>query len=481
METATLTGGNMEYGLFVGGQWIITGESIPVLDKYRGQVLGRVSRADGDMLEKAVRSAREAADGPIPSPLERAGWLNRTASLVEQRRELFARTIAREAGKPIKNARGEVSRAIETLTVSAEEAKRIAGHEVPVSAAPGAANRLGFTMRFPLGVVCAITPFNYPLNLVCHKIAPALAAGNAVVWKPSSLTPLTAVLLAEALEEAGVPAGFLNMLPGSGKTVGSALLADPRIDFYTFTGSLEVGKQIRKAIGIRRAAFELGSNCGVIVHRDADLETAARSCAEGAFSYAGQNCDSVQRIFIHRDIYPAFRERLTDLASSLKTGDPLEEDTAVGPMISSQAARSAGELVQSAVESGGVALCGGGLEGSILEPAVLENVPARHPVVCEEVFAPVVSIFPFDRLEEAVSNVNHSRYGLQAGVFTRDLDAAWYAAKRLRVGGVMVNENSCYRVDLMPFGGARESGVGREGPRYAIEEMTEQRLVVFNL
>ncbi len=472
---------DLDWDLYIGGRWISTNKKIPVQNKFDGQIMGWVSEADAKLVEMAVRVARKTADGPATSPLERALWLKRAADLVKERREQFARTIAGEAGKPIINARAEVMRAVETLTVSSEEARRIAGHEIPVAAAPGASNRLGFTMRFPLGVVCAITPFNYPLNLVCHKIAPALAAGNAVVWKPSSTTPLTAVLLAAVLEEAGVPAGFINLVPGSGKTVGDVLLNDLRIDFYTFTGSLLTGKHIRKSIGIRRATFELGSNCGVIVHRDADIDTAAESCVEGAFSYAGQNCDSVQRIFVHRDIYVPFRERLVSLTKSLKTGNPMDEDTMVGPMISPQAAQKAGDLVLSAVESGAAILCGGGLRGSLLEPTVLDNVPKDHPVVCEEIFAPIVSIFSYDNLEDAVAMVNDSRYGLQAGVFTSDLNAAWYAVKNLRVGGVMVNENSCYRVDLMPFGGAKESGVGREGPRYAIEEMTEQRLVVFNL
>lgn len=477
---AQKTDGN-EYGILIGGRWAVTGKALNVINKYSGKTMGMVCQADGQTLEEALKAAREAADGPIPSPWERAEWLSRAAQLLEERADQFSPIIAGEAGKPLRNARGEVLRAVETLKVSAEEARRIAGHEIPVAAAPGASNRLGFTMRFPLGVVCAITPFNYPLNLVCHKIAPALAAGNTVVWKPSSATPITAVYLARLLEEAGVPGGFLNLVPGPGRTVGDALLKDQRIDFYTFTGSLEVGREIRKTIGIRRASFELGSNCAVIVHSDADLDSAAASCVDGAFSYAGQNCDSVQRIYIHTSVYEEFREKLLANISGLITGDPLDAATDVGPMISARAARKAWEMVHSAVKEGAVIISGGKMKGSILEPTVLENVPDRHPVVCEEVFAPVVSIFRYQDLKEAVSLVNDSRYGLQAGVFTRDLNLAWYAVKNIRVGGVMVNENSCYRVDLMPFGGAKESGVGREGPRYAIEEMTEQRLVVFNL
>lgn len=470
-----------DYGLLIGGRWVVADKKVPVQNKYSGQIIGWAGEADQELLEKAVSAARKAADEPVPSPLERAICLKKAAKLVREREKRFSRTIAGEAGKPIVNARAEVRRAVETLTVSAEEAKRIAGHEIPVAAAPGASNRIGFTMRFPLGVVCAITSFNYPLNLACHKIAPALAAGNAVVWKPSSATPLTALLLAEVLEDAGVGAGFINLVPGTGQTVGNALLNDPRIDFYTFTGSLRVGQHIRKSIGIKRATFELGSNCGVIVHKDADIQAAAESCVEGAFSYAGQNCDSVQRIFVHRDIYSLFKERLIALTKTLVTGDPMDENTQVGPMISRQAAQRAKDMVLSAIESGAMVLCGGELKGSLLEPTLLENVPMTHPVVCEEIFAPIASIFPYDELTQAIELVNDTRYGLQAGIFTSDLNAAWYTVKNLRVGGVMVNENSCFRVDLMPFGGAKESGVGREGPRYAIEEMTEQRLVVFNL
>ncbi|MFZ5643986.1 MAG: aldehyde dehydrogenase family protein [Bacillota bacterium] len=470
-----------EYRLLIRGQWVETDKKINVLNKYTGKTMGRVCQADGNALEMALRSAREAADGDVPSPYERAKWLSKAAFLLQEQAEQLAGIIAGEAGKPIRNARTEVARAIETLTVSAEEAKRIAGHEIPVAAAPGASNRLGFTMRFPLGVVCAITPFNYPLNLVCHKIAPALAAGNAVVWKPSSLTPLTAVHLAMIMEAAGVPGGFLNLVPGPGREVGNVLLNDQRIDFYTFTGSLEVGKEIRKAIGIRRATFELGSNCAVIVHSDADMQAAVASCVEGAFAYAGQNCDSVQRIYVQKQIYEEFREKIVFATKQIKTGDPLKISTEVGPMISPKAASRAMEMIESAVGEGAVLLAGGKIDGSTLTPTVLEGVPADHPIVIEEVFSPIVAIFPYHDITEAISMVNSSRYGLQAGIFTRDLDLAWYAVKNIRVGGVMVNENSCYRVDLMPFGGAKESGVGREGPKYAIEEMTEQRLVVFNL
>lgn len=467
--------------LLVGGQWVRTENCMPVRNKYSGQIMGWAGESGEKHAEMAVRAARKAAGGPTPSLRQRAEWLTRAAALVKDRLDSFSYTIAGESGKPIRSARAEVMRAVETLTVAAGEAMRISGHEVPVAAAAGASNRMGFTMRFPLGVVCAITPFNYPLNLACHKIAPALAAGNAVVWKPSSATPLTAIMLARVLVEAGVPDGFLNLVIGSGSKVGDFLLRDPRIDFYTFTGSLRVGLHIRRAIGIRRATFELGSNCGVIVHSDADLDMAARSCADGAFSYSGQNCDAVQRIYIHSGIYHSFKEKFISAARSLNTGDPFDEATDLGPMISAEAAASAREMVMSAVRSGAGLLAGGHLAGSVLDPTILENVPKDHPLVREEIFAPVVSLFPYSDINEAIAMINDSRYGLQAGIFTQDLNVAWHAVRSLQVGGVLVNESSCYRVDLMPFGGAKESGVGREGPRYAIEEMTEQRLIVFNL
>ena len=467
--------------LLLGGEWVSGERKLAVHNKFNGRLLDEVSIADSSMLERAVSAARECADGRIPSPRERSQWLSRAASLLEERSEAMARGIAEEAGKPIQLARAEVRRAVETLTVSAEEAKRIAGYEVPVAAAPGAENRLAFTMRFPLGVVCAITPFNYPLNLSCHKIGPALASGNTVVWKPASTTPLTALSLAQILFDAGVPAGFLNVVVGSGVEVGDALLRDPRIDFYTFTGSLAVGEHIHRTIGVRRAALELGSTCGVIVHEDADLTQALDSCVSGAFDYAGQNCDGVQRIFVHQKVYAEFRERFASAATNLRLGDPLDPTVDVGPMISTSAAVEALGRVTSALEEGGTALTGARLDRSLLAPTVLENVALSHQVAAEEIFAPVAVLFQYTDINAAVGMLNASRYGLQAGVFTRDLETAWKVARKAQVGGVMVNESSCYRCDLMPFGGAKMSGIGREGPRHAISEMTEERLVLFNL
>ena len=467
--------------LLIAGDWVSTGRRFAVYNKFDLSLLGEVSMADAAALEAGVAAARAVADKGPPAPRERSRWLLRAAGTLAERKEEMAQLIAKEAGKPIRLARGEVARAVETLTVSAEEAKRIAGYEVPVAAAPNAENRIAFTMRFPLGVVCAITPFNYPLNLSCHKIGPALATGNAVVWKPASTTPFTALLLAEILLDAGVPAGFLNVLIGSGSEVGDALLRDPRIDFYTFTGSLAVGEHIHRTIGVRRASLELGSTCGVIVHEDADLAHALDSCTSGAFDYAGQNCDGVQRIFVHRAIYAEFRDRFVESAASLRLGDPLDPGVDVGPMISGAAAREALARVSAAARDGGRVLTGGTLEGSVLAPTVLENVGLAHPAAAEEIFAPVAVLYPYSEIDEAIAMLNATKYGLQAGVFTRDLETAWRVARKAQVGGVMVNESSCFRCDLMPFGGAKMSGIGREGPRHAIAEMTEERLVLFNL
>lgn len=467
--------------LLLGGEWMETENKLEVYNKYNHSLLGVVSTANAQLVDRAVTIARKTADGKIPSPQERYQWLSKAASLLAQRAEEMAKIIAEEAGKPIQLAKGEVRRAIETLTVSAEEAKRITGEEVPVAAAPNAENRIAFTMRVPLGIVCAITPFNYPLNLSCHKIGPALAGGNAIVWKPSPKTPLTAMLLAKIFMDAGVPDGFLNIVVGSNEEVGDTLLRDPRIDFYTFTGSLAVGEYIHRTIGARRLSMELGSNCGVIVHHDADLDQATEACISGAFDYSGQNCDSVQRIFVHESIYKEFQERLVNMAGNLRLGDPMNPEIEIGPMITESAAEHAWELVHSAIEAGGRLLIGGKRDGAFLEPTVLENVSLAHPIASEEIFAPVVLLYPYKEIDSALEMLNQTKYGLQAGIFTRDLEVAWKVARKAKVGGVMINESSCYRVDLMPFGGSKLSGIGKEGPRYAIHEMTEVRLVMFNL
>ena len=332
-----------------------------------------------------------------------------------------------------------------------------------------------------MGPVCAISPFNFPLNLVAHKVGPAIAAGNTVVLKPASVTPLTAINLGKIMMEAGLPPGYLNIIFGPGGTVGEWLLSDPRFTLYTFTGSPSVGRRLREAIGMRRAILELGSNSATIIHSDADIEKASHACVRAAYAYAGQVCISLQRILLHRDIKGKFLDIFIPAVERLKLGDPLDEDTDVGPMITEEAAIKAEEWIREAVSNGAKLLTGGDRKGNMVKPAVLTNVDSGMKVVCQEVFAPLVTIQEYNTIEEAIDMVNDSEYGLQAGIFTSDINIAFKAAKELKVGGVIVNDTSMYRVDAMPYGGVKNSGAGREGPKYAIEEMTDLKIVVFNL
>ncbi len=405
----------------------------------------------------------------------KSGYSYGTLSTLDQRRTLGYRCAA-----ALRDARAEVERAADTFAWSAEEAKRIHGEMVPLEATPGSENRLAFTLRVPVGVVCAITPFNFPINMVAHKIAPALAAGNAVVLKPASYTPVIAAKLCEILTEAGLPPGWLNLVVGPGDSIGNALLADERIGFYTFTGSKPVGEALKRTIGLRRCTLELGSNSAVIVHEDADIANAATQCALKGFAYAGQVCLSVQRILVHHAVAEAFTAKLVAVAQGLRTGDTKDESSDIGPMISEGEAKRAEFWIQEAVASGASLLTGGQRSGSFLTPAVLSNVHPNMRVVCQETFAPIVVVQTYETFDEALKIANDTEFGLQAGVFTSSLAVAMAAARGLHVGGVMINDTSFYRAGQMPYGGVKHSGMGREGPRYAIEEMTELRLVVLN-
>ncbi len=388
--------------------------------------------------------------------------------------------MAYEAGKPLRDALAEVERAADTFTWAGEEAKRIHGEMVPLEATPGSENRLAFTIRVPVGVVCAITPFNFPINLVAHKVAPALAAGNAVVLKPASYTPIVAAKLCAIMADAGLPPGWLNLVVGPGDSVGNALLTDARIGFYTFTGSVPVGEALKRTIGLRRCTLELGSNSAVIVHEDADIANAATQCALKGFSYAGQVCLSVQRILVHRAVAEEFTTKLVSVTQGLRVGDPKDTTMDIGPMISEGEARRAESWIREAVAEGASLLTGGLRDGQFLAPAVLANVQPQMRVVCQETFAPIVTVQTYETLDEALGMANDSEFGLQAGIFTGSLAVAMAAARGLRVGGVMINDTSFYRAGQMPYGGVKRSGMGREGPRYAVEEMTELRLVVLN-
>jgi len=468
------------YGLWINGEAWESGQQLVVTDKASGAPWATISQAGPKEVDAAVSAAVQAFAGKPLTATQRYDMLMRAASLIRARQQELALTIACEAGKPLRDAMAEVERAADTFIWSAEEAKRIHGEMVPLEATVGSENRLAFTLRVPVGVVCAITPFNFPINMVAHKVAPALAAGNAIVLKPASYTPIVAAKLCAILAEAGLPAGWLNMVVGPGNSVGNALLADSRIGFYTFTGSVPVGETLKRTIGLRRCTLELGSNSAVIVHDDADVATAATQCALKGFSYAGQVCLSVQRILVHQAVAEAFTGKLVSVAQGLRVGDPKEQDTDIGPMISEGEARRAESWIQEAVAQGASLLSGGQRNGAFLTPTVLGSVEPHMRVVCQETFAPIVVVQTYETLDEALSRANDSEYGLQAGIFTRSLAVAMTAARSLQVGGVMINDTSFYRAGQMPYGGVKRSGMGREGPRYAVEEMTELRLVVLN-
>jgi acyl-CoA reductase-like NAD-dependent aldehyde dehydrogenase len=405
----------------------------------------------------------------------------KASQLLLERREEFAKVLAIEVGKPIRESRSEVERAVQTLQISAEEAKRIHGNGIPIEAAPGSENRMALTVRVPIGVVAAITPFNVPINLVCHKIGPALAAGNSVVLKPAEVTSICAVMLAELMEEAGLPSGRLQVLTGPGSKIGEWLLENKDINMFTFTGSPSVGEYIRSKAGLRKVALELGNNSATIVHKDANLEQAATLVAQKSFNNAGQVCISVQRVYVHEDIYDTFVSFLIEKTKTFVIGDPLDEKTDVGPMIRLREAERVEAWVNEAVEQGAAIELGGKRDGSLYYPTILSNVNDDMKVCKQEVFGPVVSIAAYSEMDEVIARVNDSDYGLQAGLFTNDLQFAMKAAREIEVGGLIVNDASAYRVDHMPYGGVKNSGNGKEGPKYAIEEMTEERIIVFNL
>jgi len=465
--------------LWIAGKWIETAEQTDVLNKYTGNKMASVSVATKEHIQAAVASAKQAMQQLPLSAEQRFTILSKTSQILLERQEAFAQIIAEEGGKPFKEAFTEVGRAARTFLVAAEEAKRIHGEMVPIATADPV-SKLAFTLRTPIGVVCAISPFNFPINLVAHKIAPAIAAGNAFVLKPASYTPLTAIALVRAMEEAGLPPGYGHLVNGSGSTVGEWLLEEPGFAYYTFTGSPSVGKRLKQAIGLRRCTLELGSNAATIVHHDADVERAALRCAQTAYSNAGQICISVQRIYVHKDVREHFLHCLVKAAKALNVGDPSERDTDVGPLISLGDAKRAEAWIHEAVSEGAQLLCGGERDGVMLRPAVLVNVPRTAKVCREEAFAPLVVVASYDTIEEAIAGANESKYGLQGGLFTASLDIMLKCAREIEVGGLMVNETSAYRSDEMPYGGVKESGIGREGPRYTIEEMTEAKLIVIH-
>lgn len=465
------------HALKIGGERVETGEWMEVRSPYDGHTVGRVAWGGAAEARRAVDAAALAMAQPLPA-YRRAELLYRIAELLRSRRDDFARTIAAEAGKPLKAARVEADRAVATYTFSAVEVQKLTGETIPMDASEAGVGKIGFTMKVPVGVVGAITPFNFPLNLVAHKLGPALAAGCAVVLKPATQTPCSAIALAELHEEADVPPGWLNVVVGPAAEIGNVLVADDRVRLLTFTGSAEVGWGIRERAARKRVVLELGNSSPVIVEPDADVELAATKVAGGGFLFAGQTCISVQRVYVHRDVYDEFLALLVAKVEALVVGDPADADTDVGPVIDDSSRDRILDWIDQARAGGARVLTGGEAEGRIVRPTVLADIAPSMAISCKEVFGPVVGVAPYDSLDEAFALANGTEYGLQAAIFTRDVTRALRAAAALEFGGIVVNDAPSFRADNMPYGGVKSSGNTKEGPAYAVREMTEDRLVL---
>jgi acyl-CoA reductase-like NAD-dependent aldehyde dehydrogenase len=466
-----------EKRLLIGGEWIETGEWLDVRSPYSGDVVGRVAKAGAPETCQALDAAAKAMAEPLPAH-KRAEILVKVAGALGRRHDEVARLISDEAGKPMKAARVEALRAMSTYTFAAVEARKLAGEMVPMDAAQAGTGKLAFTLRQPIGIVGAISPFNFPLNLVAHKLAPALAAGCAVVLKPASQTPLSALLLAELEEEAGLPAGWLNVVVGPASEIGDVLVENERVKLITFTGSSGIGWGLRERAAKKRVNLELGNATPVIVAADADVSLAATKVAQNAFAFAGQSCISVQRVYVERAAYDTFVAALVPLVEALRVGDPADEETDVGPVIDDDARTRILDWIRA---SQGQVLTGGELDGELIRPTVIANPARDDKVSCEEVFGPVCTVTAVDSIDEAIELANGTRYGLQAGIFTANVKTALEAARRLEFGGVTVNEAPTFRADQMPYGGVKDSGNTREGPAYAVRELTEERVIVLQL
>jgi len=465
----------------VDGRWIEDGDVVEIRAPYDGTMIARVMQGRREHAESTIAAAVKAFGTTRRLPaFERQRVLRRIAAQIAERKEEFSRTLAQEAGKPLKGARTEVERAVFTFNIAAEESTRIYGEYLPLDWQEFTAGRWGIVRRFPLGPVVGITPFNFPLNLVAHKVAPAIAAGCSMILKPAPQTPLCALLLAECVQQAGWPDGGLNVLPLSNDDAG-LLVSDDRIKLISFTGSVPVGWDIKRRAGKKKVILELGGNAAVIVHSDADLAYAADRCVTGGFAYAGQTCISVQRILVEHSVYGRFVDLLVDGVKHLHVGDPLDESTDVGPLIRESDAARTTAWIEDAVRAGARLLCGGGRKGLVVEPTVLTGTKPDMKVNFREIFGPVVTVEPYKDFDQALRQVNNSAYGMQAGVFTRDAKLLFQAYEELEVGGVIAGDVPSFRIDHMPYGGVKDSGLGREGLRYAIEEMTEPKLLVMNL
>jgi len=470
-----------EYKLLINGKWEESKDKREIKSPYDQSVVGVVHFAEKNQVEKALAAADEAfKETKKISSFERSQALEKISSEIERRKEELSKSITLQGGKTIKASRIEAERAVNTFQIASEEAKRIGGEMIPLDLSLQTKERWGIVRRFPIGVISAITPFNFPLNLVAHKVAPALATGNTVVLRPSSQVPITSILLGEIINETDYPTGGLNIVP-SGYEAAEILLTDDRVKKVTFTGSPAIGWELKKKAYKKKVTLELGGNAAVVIEPDADLEYALPRTILGSFSYSGQICISIQRIFLHEKIYDRFMADFIEAAKKLKMGDPLKEETDVGPMINEEAAAKTEEWVGEAVKKGARIVCGGKRNGVMFEPTVLENVKPELRISWLEAFAPVVVVYPYKDFEEALKGVNYSIYGLQAGIFIQDLKKAFQAFEVLDVGGVIINDIPTFRIDHMPYGGVKESGFGREGLKYAIEEMTEIKLMALNL
>ena len=470
----------VERKLLIGGEWAETGDWIDVASQFSHETVGRVAKGGAEETRRAIDAAEQALAEPLPAH-KRAEILVRVAGYLGKRHDEVARTISDEAGKPMKAARVEARRAMSTYTFAAVEARKLAGEMVPMDASQAGEGKLAFTLRRPIGIVGAISPFNFPLNLVAHKLAPALAAGCPVVLKPASQTPLSALLLAELETEAGLPPGWLSVIVGPASEIGDVLVGDERVKAITFTGSGPVGWKLAERAPKKRVKLELGNATPVIVAADAEIEAAAQALAANAFSFAGQSCISVQRIYVEAPEYERFLASFVPRVEGLRLGDPADEETDVGPVIDDDARERILNWIDKARQAGARILTGGETEGELIRPTVIADAGSDLEVSCEEVFGPVCTVNSFESLEEAIELANGTRFGLQAGIFTASLESALKAAQELEFGGVTVNEAPTFRADQMPYGGVKDSGNTREGPAYAVRELTEDRLVVIAL
>ncbi|ANU18776.1 aldehyde dehydrogenase [Planococcus plakortidis] len=468
--------------MFLAGEWVDGTQWIDVIDPQDGALIDRVPAATKEDMEACIRKAQEGARIAARMPVvDRMRIIGKAADYISSNTEHYARTIAKESSKTIREARKEVGRAVETLRLSAEEARRITGETIPFDQSPGGIGKVGYYRRFPLGIIGAITPFNDPLNLVAHKVGPAIASGNAIIVKPATVTPLSALLLAQAFSHAGLPEKILSVITGRGGEIGDVLVEHPAVRMISFTGGAETGIEIIKKAGLKKVGMELGSNSPVIVLKDADLEEAVASSVSGAFWAAGQNCLGVQRVYIEDRVFDSFKQQFIEQTERYIVGDKQSELTDMGPLITENEAKRVEGLVQEALDKGATLETGGERDGAFYPPTVLSDVPGDCTLAAEEIFGPVVLLYSVKNLDEAIEQANAVDYGLHAGIFTKNLNHAHRAIEELEVGGVMINDSSDFRIDAMPFGGVKQSGLGREGVKFAIQEMTDTKVICFKL